>query len=256
MDREREMEPISISIDSIPAFVNGGPVFPIDSVPTFNGGPVHPIDSITTFINGGSVHHHLDQPEHTISQSLLILCCLTAVSSLHYEIGDTRSLEDFLQREEDAWWPRVGTEDYNGLQDAQTEQIISWEGCTAAFESTFAQHDGPTFHELRSQLRHILEEIGQLATWPPQPAFAGLRQLTSKHFDWKMSLWLVLFSCATTPATSRLSAEFWNTQQHDLQQLAMFLNTSPLFRTPLTVNDLKDWIEKLELVFCGPRREK
>ncbi len=200
--------------------------------------------------------------ELTLKQSLLILCSLTAVSSVHYKIGDPRSLEDFLEREEDAWLPKVGTEDYKGLQDERTEQMISWNGCASAFDLAFP--DGPfDIEELRSQLRHNLEEMSQLQhnfeemsqlqvadDCPPPVTATTLDQSTSRPFHWKMSLWLVLFSCAVIPS-GQLSSTFWDTERLDLQQLAKFLSTSPLFRDPLTATKLEDWIGKLKFLFCG-----
>jgi hypothetical protein len=235
--------------------------------------------------------------ELKLKQSLLILCSLTAVSSVHYKIGDPRTLEDLLEREEDAWLPRVGTEDYMGLlSDAPTEQIISWSGCASAFEWAFPfsfpedDHHRPadgqiniSIAELRDQLRHDLVEMSRLQvagvdeddgcpqrTGPGAEAEAdteagtGLvrrrRRCSSSpdrpqsHLNWKMSLWLVLFSCAVIPpmeAGGQLTSALWDTERLDLPQLAKFLSTSPLFRDPLTAAELEDWIGKLKGLFCG-----
>jgi hypothetical protein len=243
--------------------------------------------------------------ELKLKQSLLILCSLTAVSSVHYRIGDPRTLEDLLEREEGAWLPRVGTEDYKGLlSDAPTEQIISWSGCAAAFESAFESafpfpfpeddHHRPSggqvnisIAELRDQLRHGLEEMSRLQAvgvvvvdddyrqrigtvtvtteaGADAEKGAGLvrrrRRCSSSsdrpqsRLNWKMSLWLVLFSCAVIPpmeAGGQLSSALWDTERLDLPQLAKFLSTSPLFRDPLTAAELEDWIGKLKGLFCG-----
>ncbi|KAK7897088.1 hypothetical protein LTR67_004977, partial [Exophiala xenobiotica] len=250
--------------------------------------------------------------ELRLKQSLLILCSLTAVSSVHYKIGDPRTLEDLLEREEDAWLPRVGTEDYKGLlSDAPTEQVISWSGCAAAFESAFpfsfpeGDHHRPVdgqeinidIAELRDQLRHYLEEMCRLqvagiddddncpqrtgtvtvtaeagaeaeaAAGPetgaeigPETGLVRRRRRCSSssekpqsRLNWKMSLWLVLFSCAVIPpmeAGGQLSSALWDTERLDLPQLAKFLSTSPLFRDPLTATELEDWIGKLKGLFC------
>ncbi|KAK5453576.1 hypothetical protein LTS15_006762 [Exophiala xenobiotica] len=245
--------------------------------------------------------------ELKLKQSLLILCSLTAVSSVHYKIGDPRTLEDLLEREEDAWLPRVGTEDYRGLlSDAPTEQIISWSGCASAFESAFPfaedHHRRPSdgheiiidIVELRDQLRHDLEEmsrlqvagadddgcrqrIGTVTMTTEAGAEAGAkagaeaetrlvrrrRRCSSSsdrpqsRLNWKMSVWLVLFSCAVVvppmeaEGQGQLSLSLWDTERLDLPQLAKFLSTSPLFRDPLTAAELEDWIGKLKGLFCG-----
>lgn len=192
--------------------------------------------------------------ERKLRQGLLILSCLIAVSGVHFENGDTRWLEDLLQREEDAWSPRVGSEDYWDLKDARTRQSGSWHGCASAFASTFPGRH-PKYPELRSQLRHALEEMSLLTDWPQQKLSRGLRQYTWEHFDWKMSLWLVLFSCAV-PFTWPCSSKIWETQRHDLQQLASFLTTSSLFENEnLTTTLLEDWIQKLASLFCSPGAE-
>ncbi|KAJ9501601.1 hypothetical protein H2202_002563 [Exophiala xenobiotica] len=255
--------------------------------------------------------------ELRLKQSLLILCSLTAVSSVHYKIGDPRTLEDLLEREEDAWLPRVGTEDYKGLlSDAPTDQIISWSACASAFESAFESafpfaedhHRRPAdgqinidIAELRDQLRHYLEEMsrlqavgvvdddddcrqrirtGAVTTEAGAEAAAGpetgaetraetgagtglvrrrRRRSSSSEkpqpgLNWKMRLWLVLFSCAVIPpmeAGGQLSSALWDTERLDLPQLAKFLSTSPLFRDPLIAAELEDWIGKLKGLFCG-----
>ncbi|KAK5304825.1 hypothetical protein LTR99_003891 [Exophiala xenobiotica] len=258
--------------------------------------------------------------ELKLKQSLLILCSLTAVSSVHYKIGDPRTLEDLLEREEDAWLPRVGTEDYKGLlSDAPTDQIISWSGCASAFESAFPfsfpedDHHRPSdgqqinidIAELRDQLRHYLEEMSRIQvvdnddddclqrtgtgtvtaeagaaaaaaaaaaagpetgaeTGPETGAETGLVRRRGRcssssdrpqsRLNWKMSLWLVLFSCAVIPpieAGGQLSSALWDTERLDLPQLAKFLSTSPLFRGPITAMELEDWIGKLKGLFCG-----
>lgn len=47
-----------------------------------------------------------------LQQCLLILGSISTLRGFHYEFGDMRLLEDLVQREKEAWLPRVGTEDY------------------------------------------------------------------------------------------------------------------------------------------------
>lgn len=203
--------------------------------------------------------------ELKMRQSLLILGCLSTLCGFHYESGDIRLLDDLVQRDKDAWFPRVGAEGYESFQDAQTDHSISWKGFTTEFASAFpdALPERPERLEsvLRSQLSHVLKEIGQLTIWPRKPSPSRLRQFACKDFNCEMNLWLVLSSSALIPFCGRYNPELWDTQNCDLKQLAEFLNSSCLFNKPLaisklTATKLKDWIKKLELLFCGPRGER
>ncbi len=201
-------------------------------------------------------------------QSLLILGLLSTLCGFHYEFGDPRLLEDLVQREEEAWFPRVGTEDYEKFQDARTDHSISWKAFTSDFVSTFphALPRGPELPEplqrledrLRSQLRDDLQRIGQLEDWPRKLTPIPLRQFAYKDFTWEMNVWLVLYSSALIPFGGRSISEMW---KRDSKQLAGFLGTPCLFSKPLiakrlTTTQLKDYISKLKLLFCGPGKEK
>jgi len=67
-----------------------------------------------------------------------------------------------------------------------------------------------------------------------------------------MSLWLALSSCAIMPITWPSSSKIWETQGHDLQQLASLLTMSSLFENLATS---RHW-QKLESLFCGPGAER
>lgn len=198
-----------------------------------------------------------------LKQSLLILSSLSTLQGFHYEHGDTRLLEDLVQRDMEAWHPRVGTEDYEDFQDAQTNHSISWESLTSDFVSAFsgvfpqiAEAQKTLACQLRSQLGHNLEQMSQLPDWPQKSFLKPLQQFVCADLTGEMNAWLVLYSSAVIPSSDQSGSKLWNTHNRDLTQLAEFLGTSCLFSKPLTAKSLtttslQDCIQKLKSLFCG-----
>ncbi|OAG35641.1 hypothetical protein AYO21_10181 [Fonsecaea monophora] len=212
-------------------------------------------------------HMEVDDNKLKLMRSLLVMCTLSSLLGSHSECGDRRMLEDLLSREVTAWLPQVGTEDYESLQDPHTEHGISWCGLTSEFVAAFPQVlpegvERPNALErlqdqLRSQLRHNLDRMSQITDSPQEPPVQPIRQFVCDEFTWEMNVWLVLYSSAIVPFCGRSGSELWNLQNRDLGQLADFLGTAHLFSKPLTektltATGLRDWVEKLEFVFCGP----
>lgn len=198
-----------------------------------------------------------------LKQCSLILSSLSILHGFHYEFGDPRLLEDLVQREKEAWLPRVGTEDHENFQDAQTDHSISWEGLASEFVSAFpgacpkdAESRKTLACQLRSQLGHNLERMSQLPDWPQKSFLKPLRQFVCADLTGEMNVWLVLYSSAVIPSGDLSGSSLWKTQTQDLKQLAEFLGTSCLFCKPLTVKkltmtSLQDCIQKLEFLLCG-----
>jgi len=198
-----------------------------------------------------------------LKQSLLILGSLSTLRGFHYEFGDMRLLEDLVQRDLEAWLPRVGTEDYGEFQDAQTAHSNSWKALTSEFVSVFPgafPKDEEALKtlacQLRSQLRHTLERMSQLPDGREKTFLKPLQQFVCADFTWEMNAWLVLYSSAVIPTGDQFGSKLWNTRNRDWNQLAEFLGISCLFSKPLTTRkltatSLQDWIRKLESLFCG-----
>ncbi|KAK6362432.1 hypothetical protein LTS17_012868 [Exophiala oligosperma] len=197
-----------------------------------------------------------------LKQSLLILSSLSTLQGFHYEHGDTRLLEDLVQRDMEAWHTRVGTEDYEEFQDAQTNHSISWESLTSDFVTAFpevlpkdAEAQKTLAYQLRSQLRHNLEQMSQLPDWPQKSFSKPLRQFVCADLTGEMNAWLVLYSSAVIPSGDQSGSKLWNTHNRDWKQLAEFLGTSCLFSKrltakSLTTTSLQDYIQKLKSLFC------
>ncbi|KIW36537.1 uncharacterized protein PV06_11246 [Exophiala oligosperma] len=196
-------------------------------------------------------------------QCSLILGVLSTLQGFHYEFDVTRLLEDLVQREKETWVPRVDTEDHDKFQDAQTDHSISWEGLTSEFVSAFpgvlpkdAEAQKTLACQLRSQLRHNLEQMSQLPDWPQKSFLKPLRQFVWADLTWEMNVWLVLRGSAVIPSGNLTGLKPWSRHNRDLRQLAEILGTSCLFSKPvtdkkLTVTSLQDCIQKLEILFCG-----
>lgn len=201
-------------------------------------------------------------------QCSLILGVLSTLQGFHCEFGDTRLLEDLVQREKEAWIPRVGTEDHDKFQDAQTDHSISWEGLTSEFVSAFpgvvpkdVEARKTLACQLRSQLRHNLEQMSQLPDWPQKSFPKALQQFVCADLTGEMNAWLVLYSSAVIPSGDQSGSKLWNTHNRDLKQLAEFLGTSCLFSKHLTAKNLtttslQHCIQKLKSLFCGQGDEQ
>ncbi|KIW35819.1 uncharacterized protein PV06_11843 [Exophiala oligosperma] len=193
-------------------------------------------------------------------QCLLILFPLSASSNS--ESGNKHALEDLVQRCKEEWLPRVGTEEYKTFQGAELDSI-SWEGLTSEFVSAFpdafpkdAKAQKTQAYQLRSQLRHNLEQMSQLRDWPDKSFPRPLRQFVCAGFTEDMNVWLVLRGSAVIPSGDLTGLKPWIKHNRDLKQLAEILGTSCLFSKPLTdkkltATSLQDCIQKLEVLFCG-----
>ncbi|KAK6362472.1 hypothetical protein LTS17_012826 [Exophiala oligosperma] len=203
-----------------------------------------------------------------MKQCSLILGVLSTLSGFHYECGDTRLLDDLVQRDREAWLPRVGTEYYGEFQDAQTSHSISWKAFTSDFVTAFpeflpkdAEAQKTLAYQLRSQLRHNLEQMSQLPDWPQKSFLKPLQQFVCADLTGGMNAWLVLYSSAVITSGDQSGSKLWNTQNRDWKQLAEFLDTSCLFSKPLTAKSLtttslQDCIQKLKSLFCGQGDEQ
>lgn len=196
-------------------------------------------------------------PPLTFKQNLLLICYLFETSGFYYRCGDMRSLMDIIQRNEDDWNPRIGTEAYANLQAEKCRHEISWDAFAAAFTSQTPCRGSFTIRELRMQLQYLLREVERHSDQPLDITLMGPGQAGSAAFTWEMNLVLLGGSCAVMPFHSKISWNFWDPKRHGIEQMAGLLNLSPLFaKVPLTVHGLESAIERLGPLLCAPQQLK